>query len=203
MTYFKRFAAAGIGAALAVLFLFAPLNAAASDTPPASSILPEGCMGQMTDDQVVIYYFTRKFHCQSCETVERTLLETVQGHYAEPFSDGRLAMCVINVDDPVNHHFLDEFGIISNSIFLIHKEDGTVLQPRNLADVWKIAQDPDAISYFLENSLDEYMAEADRTGPGPEEEMTENTSGVSDEDSGNYGSNPKEKTRNQDPWSEK
>jgi len=162
----KRIISAGIVAAALTFFLVAPADTFVSDQDPADSILPEGCQGQMTDDQVIVYYFTRKFHCQSCETVERILLGTVRERYAKPFSEGRLAMCVVNVDDPVNRHYLNEYPIISNSIFLVRKVNGEVLQSKNLEDVWGIAQDPDAITRFLEENLDGYIAEADWPGTG-------------------------------------
>jgi hypothetical protein len=192
-----RFIFAGLTAAALVLLLVPAGNAAAPGARPAVSILPEGCMGQASDDQVVVYYFTRKFHCQSCETVERVLLETVRKRYSKPFSEGFLTMCVINVDDPINRHFLEKFPIVSNSIFLVRKVAGEISQSRNLESIWEIAQDPKAIGLFLEDNLEEYMAQSTQpetvTGTGEDEAAGRKDAGEK------TGRNPDRKTEPRGP----
>ncbi len=35
----------------------------------ADDYLPDGCLGNLNGDQVIVYYFHRKFRCQSCEVL--------------------------------------------------------------------------------------------------------------------------------------
>ena len=126
----------------------------------------------------------------------RILLETVQERNAKPFSEGHLAMCVINVDDPVNRHYLNEYPIISNSISLVRRVHGEVSQSKNLEDVWGIAQDPDAISLFLEDNLDGYTAEADWPGASEDGKTGPSRDHKSDEGKNTGSEQPKPANRN-------
>lgn len=95
----------------------------------------------------------------------RILLETVQERNAKPFSEGHLAMCVINVDDPVNRHYLNEYPIISNSISLVRRVHGEVSQSKNLEDVWESHRTLMPSAFFLKTtSMD---TRRKRIGPGP------------------------------------
>jgi len=146
------------GGSILLLLIITPISVS------AYSLLPEGCFGQLTEDQVIVYYFTRKFRCQSCEILENIMLETIREHYAESFAAGGLAMCVVNVDDPVNLHYLDEFDILSNSVYIVEKRGGAVLRSRNLDEVWEVVNDPEAISRLLKTGLSEYVPAADQGG---------------------------------------
>lgn len=151
---------------LLLLLLAAPVPVS------AYNILPEGCLGQLTDDQVVVYYFTRKFRCQSCETLEKTILETVREYYSRPFTEGRLAMCVINVDDPSNRHYLDEFEILSNTLYIVEKKGGAVHRSRNLYEVWEIFEDAEAVRKLFTTGLGEYLAEDAHAGDSDSKEVS-------------------------------
>ena len=140
--------------------LLAALLVPAPGPALADSILPDGCLGNLNDNQVVVYYFHRKFRCQSCEVLESTLLNTMQVTYSNQFGAGRLAMCIINVDDPENRHFLEQFQIISNSIVIVEKKSGVILRYKNLASIWDVAEDRDAITHLLRNEVAEFLPES-------------------------------------------
>ncbi len=142
-----------ITAPLLLLFLLAPLPIQAL----AEDILPDGCVGNLQDDQVVVYYFHRKFRCQSCGILESTLQNTVRTRYADQFGAGRLAMCVVNLDDPANRHYLDQFELFSNSVVIVRKKDGTVARFKNLESIWDVSEDSNAISHLLTTEVDRFL----------------------------------------------
>ena len=126
----------------------------------ADGILPDGCLGNLNNDQVVVYYFHRKFRCQSCEVLESTLQDTMQVTYADHFGAGRLAMCIVNVDDLENRHYLEQFEIFSNSIVIVEKKNGAVSRYKNLESIWDISQDRDAITLLLQSEMGEFLPES-------------------------------------------
>ena len=140
--------------------LLAALLVPAPGPALADSILPDGCLGNLNDNQVVVYYFHRKFRCQSCEVLESTLLDTMQVTYSNHFGAGRLAMCIINVDEPENRHFLEQFQIISNSIVIVEKRSGTVSRYKNLESIWDVAEDRDAITHLLRTEVAGFLPES-------------------------------------------
>ena len=126
----------------------------------ADSILPDGCLGNLNDNQVIVYYFHRKFRCQSCETLETALQSTLEVTYSDHFGTGRLAMCVINVDDPENRHYLEQFKILSNSIVLVQKREGTVARYKNLESIWEVSEDREAITEILQAEVGGFLRES-------------------------------------------
>jgi hypothetical protein len=140
--------------------LLAALLVPAPGPALADSILPDGCLGNLNDKQVIVYYFHRKFRCQSCEVLESSLLNTMQVTYADHFGAGKLAMCIINVDDPENRHYLEKFEIFSNSIVIVEKKSGAVSRYKNLESLWDISQDQNAITLLLQTEVAGFLSES-------------------------------------------
>ena len=126
----------------------------------AEPILPDGCLGNLSDSQVIVYYFHRKFRCQSCEVLESTLQNTMQVTYADHFGAGRLAMCVVNLDDPVNRHYFEQFEIFSNSVVIVEKKEGNVLRFKTVESIWDVSEDRDAISQLLQTEVAGFLPES-------------------------------------------
>jgi hypothetical protein len=146
--------------ALLTILLLAALLVPAPGPALADSILPDGCLGNLNDNQVVVYYFHRKFRCESCEVLESTLMNTMQVTYSDHFGAGRLAMCIINVDDPENRYYLEQFEILSNSIVIVEKKSGVILRFKNLESIWDVSEDRDAVTQLLRNEVAEFLPES-------------------------------------------
>jgi hypothetical protein len=136
-----------------------PTVAPGAGIAQADDILPDGCLGNLTDDQVVVYYFHRKFKCGSCEVVEATLQGALETFYGPLFRDGRLAMCVVNIDDPSNREFLDRFELLSTSLVIVKKKRGQVARYKHLDGIWDVSKDSDAISNILKTEVSSYLSE--------------------------------------------
>ena len=126
----------------------------------AESILPDGCLGNLSDNQVIVYYFHRKFRCQSCEVLESTLQSTMQVTYADHFGTGRLAMCVVNLDDPNNRQYLEQFEIFSNSVVIVEKRGGNILRFKTVESIWDVSEDGEAISHLLQAEVEGFLPES-------------------------------------------
>ena len=140
--------------------LLAALLVPAPGPALADSILPDGCLGNLNDNQVVVYYFHRKFRCQSCEVLESTLMSTIQVTYSNHFGAGRLAMCIINVDDPENRFYLEQFEILGNSIVIVEKRGGVVSRYKNLESIWDVSEDRDAVTQLLRTEVGGFLSES-------------------------------------------
>lgn len=120
--------------------------------------LTDGCIGTIDHDQVVIYYFHRKFRCQSCETLESVLPRILMDNYPVLLGNGELAMCVVDVDDSANSHFMDEFDILSNSVVLVEERAGKVLRYKNIEEVWSLSDDGEAVSHLIKKEIASFLS---------------------------------------------
>lgn len=119
--------------------------------------LTDGCRGNLSDDQVVVYYFHRKFRCPSCLIVESTLHETLDKHFSEDLAGGRLAACVVNVDEKENRHYVEEFRILFNSVIIVDKRGGTAHRFKNIEKVWDIYQDREATTQLFRDEIEPFL----------------------------------------------
>jgi hypothetical protein len=69
-------------------------------------------------------------------------------------------MCVINVDDPENRHYLEQFEVLSNSIVIVQKKSGVVSRYKNLESIWDVSQDREAITQILRTEVAGFLPES-------------------------------------------
>ncbi|UCF30547.1 MAG: hypothetical protein JSV26_10925 [bacterium] len=127
-----------------------------SHADPAGEIT-DGCRGILTDDQVVVYYFHRKFRCPSCLIVESTLHETFDRYFSSHLGSGRLAVCVVNLDDAENRRYIDEFDILFNSVIVVERKSGKALRFKNLEKIWDIYTDREATIKHLLDEISPFL----------------------------------------------
>ncbi|GBE14719.1 hypothetical protein BMS3Abin14_00769 [bacterium BMS3Abin14] len=118
----------------------------------------DGCRGLQNGDQIVVYYFHRKFICRSCEGIDEVVLEGLERYFPSDFSEGRLAMCTVNLDEPGNLHYLDDFDIVFNSIVVVDKRKGKVARFKNIEDLWDIFPDRKATIDLIRDEVSGFLA---------------------------------------------
>lgn len=71
---------------------------------------------------LVAYYFHGNFRCQTCRKIEALSREAVESGFPEDLKAGRLEWRVINVEEPGNEHFIQDYQLFSKSLVLVAKE---------------------------------------------------------------------------------
>ena len=119
--------------------------------------------------RVVVYYLHNTFRCSSCNTIGDLTQAAVLGREVENlatgekssvapvFQDlldqGKLSFSLVNVDQPENHHFLQNFQTSSKFPVIVEMRDGKVHKFRVLDQVWKLLEQKNDqfIRYVQEN----------------------------------------------------
>jgi len=89
----------------------------------------------------VVYYFHGNRRCMTCRRIEAYTATALQSGFAQQLDDGRLAWRVVNVDEPANAHFIEDFELVTRSVVLAEYVDGECVRWRNLPDVWDLVGD--------------------------------------------------------------
>lgn len=137
---------------------------------PAKAVdIPKGTAKITPDHRVVVYYLHNTFRCSSCNSIGDLTQAAVMGGEVEnlytgeksrvkpAFQDlidqGKLSFSLINVDEPENHHFLQNFQTSSKFPVIVEMKDGKILRYKVLHQVWKLLQEKNDlfISYVQEN----------------------------------------------------
>jgi len=110
--------------------------------------------------KVVVYYFHTSFRCSSCKKIEAYSHEAIESGFAKELKDGRLAWCVINVDERTNRHFIQDYQLFSKSLVLVKMKDGKQAEWKNLMKVWQLLGNKEAFLRYVQVELRSYLEAA-------------------------------------------
>lgn len=106
---------------------------------------------------VIAYYFHRTIRCIPCITVEAVTAETIEKAFHEQLADGRLTWMGINLDDSGGQEYEKQFGVSRSALIVAKVDARSEVQYKELTKVWELLSDPDALSKYVENEIDEYL----------------------------------------------
>jgi len=140
----------------------------AGDSAPSAAELsrqngPSNLMGTEENDPdtaqttVIAYYFHRTIRCIPCITVEAVAAETIEKAFHEQLADGRLTWMRINLDDNGGQEYEKQFDISGSALVVAKVDERNGMQYKKLTKVWELLSDPDALSKYVENEIDEYL----------------------------------------------
>ncbi len=127
-------------------------SAAASQQPDEAKIIPH---------KVVAYYFHGNIRCITCKTIEAYAREAITTNFADELGSGLLEMRVINVDEPANEHFIQDYQLTTRSLVLSDVIDGKQKRWKNLDQVWTLVRDKDNFVAYVHGETLAYLAGED------------------------------------------
>jgi len=138
-----------------VLFALASVGAAPAADQPTSGVaadVPEG--------GTVAYYFHGNVRCSTCRKLEAYSMEAVEDGFAAEIAAGGLEWRAVNVDEPMNKHFVDDFELVTKALVLVEYSDGEVARWQDLKLIWQLVRDKDGyLTYVREATADFLEAE--------------------------------------------
>jgi hypothetical protein len=114
-------------------------------TAPAAPASPAASPG---GDTVIVWYFRTSMRCPSCLKIEAYAHEAVQKHFADELKSGRLVWRVVNVEEPGNEHYIQDYQLVTKSVIVSTVRDGRQTAWKNLDRIWELIPDkPGFIAY--------------------------------------------------------
>lgn len=111
------------------------------------------------DDLVVVYYFHGNFRCHSCLTIEQFTREAILGGFEDELRDGRMALRVINMQDPVNRAYVEDFQLEYYMVVLERIENGERRDWEKLEDVWDLYTDKEGFIEYVQEETRDFIEE--------------------------------------------
>ena len=102
--------------------------------------------------QVCVQYFHRTVRCPSCLDMESFAAAAVS-RFAADQEAGRLAWQTINIDEPANRHFQQDYALEFNSLVLSRRTGGREVAWTNLPDVWALVGDKTNFVAYVEMEI--------------------------------------------------
>ncbi|MEW6173968.1 MAG: nitrophenyl compound nitroreductase subunit ArsF family protein [Bacillota bacterium] len=106
---------------------------------------------------VIAYYFRGSTRCYSCVTIENYAREAIEAGFSDALKDGRLQWKVVNVEEPGNEHFIQDYQLYSQSVVLVEIKDGKQTKWKNLAEVWPLLNDKAAFQRYVQEEVGAFL----------------------------------------------
>lgn len=117
----------------------------------ADALSPEG------NRKVVAYYFHGRVRCVSCVKIESLSGKAIRERFPEELRTGRLAFREVNVEDPGNRHFIDDYRLTSQSLVIVEYRDGRQVRWKNLEKVWVLLGSEEKFFPYVQEGVSSYL----------------------------------------------
>ncbi len=117
---------------------------------PSAEISTKASVGER---RLVAYYFLGKIRCSSCRKIEEASRKTIEESFRQELTDGRLQFLVVNVDQPENRHFVEEFRLESSALVLVDMRDGKPAGWKNLPEVWTLVEEVPKLETYVREEI--------------------------------------------------
>jgi hypothetical protein len=115
--------------------------------------------------QLKVYYFHRTIRCPSCEKIEALAQKAVEEGFAGQLADGKMQWRVINIDDPQNKHFEDDYRLQAQSVVLSEMRAGKETRWKNLEKVWDLLDDDAGFVRYVQDEIRAMSKDIEATAP--------------------------------------
>jgi len=141
-----------------------PTDKKASE-PKKSFLVPGGTPSAVqpnTDSfksRVIAYYFHGTHRCTTCLTIERYSREAIEKYFSEEIREGILEFKALNVEDPENRHYIQDYQLYTKSLVLALYKDDKQLKWKNLSQVWSCVGDKEKFYQYVKDETERFLQE--------------------------------------------
>ncbi|UCH83535.1 MAG: hypothetical protein JSW50_13930 [Candidatus Latescibacterota bacterium] len=116
---------------------------------------------QSAESKVVVYYFHGNKRCNTCRTIEAYTAEAVNSGFSKDIEMGRVEWRPVNIDEPENQHFVDDYELTTRTVVLVDVVEGREVRWTKLERVWDLTGDKNAFTAYIKDNTNTYLAEQD------------------------------------------
>ena len=120
----------------------------------------EDATAAATSDGVVAFYFHGNTRCATCRKIEAYADDAIHQGFAEALDSSALRWRVVNVDQPDNRHFVEDFQLVTRSVVLAEYRDDKVVRWKNLDKVWQLVRDKDGFTSYVQGETREFLGKS-------------------------------------------
>jgi len=105
---------------------------------------------QQTGHKLIAYYFHRTQRCPTCLSIEAYAEEALKDAFPQALTAGELEWYAVNVEEPANERFVEDYQLTSSELVLVDTENGEEKEWRNLTRVWELVDDELEFKAYVE-----------------------------------------------------
>lgn len=139
----------GLYFGFALLFGLA-LQSGACAAPAAPADVRPMASAPQQQVKTVVYYFHGNMRCSSCRKIEAYTEEAIRSGFSEALKNGTLELKVVNVEEPRNDHYVEDFQLYTRSVVVEKRSGNKQVQWKNLDKVWSLVRNKTAFMEYVQ-----------------------------------------------------
>ena len=143
--------AIAIGVVLAVALAIA---ASQSSATKLRTVTAEPTSKIEAATRIVVYYFHGNVRCATCRKIEAYSEEAVKTTFAAELKSGAIEWRVLNIEEPANAHFIQEYQLYTRSLVLA--DAANPKRFKNLEKVWALVGQKDFFFRYVQDEIRAY-----------------------------------------------
>lgn len=114
-----------------------------------------------TVDEVLVYYFHGNVRCATCRKIEAYAEEAIRTNFSSEIAAGKLRWLAVNVDEPENSHFIQDYQLVTRSLVLVGMDDDVEKKWKNLEKIWEVVRSQTEFTDYVVKNTRAFMAGGD------------------------------------------
>lgn len=131
-------------------------TAAADTSQKTDQAAPDGNV-PIKEHALTVYYFHTTFRCPTCRRIEALTASAVQKFFSAELATKKMTWKPVNIEDPENRHFVDDFKLFTKSVVLVDEKNGKTVRWKNLDRIWELVRDETAFTGYIKNEIAGYL----------------------------------------------
>jgi hypothetical protein len=121
--------------------------------------VPSSVAEKASTSKVIAYYFHGTFRCTTCRTIEKYSKEAIELYFAKELKNRTLEFRPINVEEPENRHYSQDYQLFSRALVLSLNKDGKEIKWKNLTEVWTHVGDREKFFQYVKDEVAQFLNE--------------------------------------------
>jgi hypothetical protein len=113
--------------------------------------------GDGTPHKVIAYYFHGDKRCRTCLSIEAYTREAIEEGFPQQLESGELELRIVNVDEPANQHFIDDYRLTTKSVIIADYRSGVEEHWKNLNLVWEYVNDKETFLDYVRRETEDFL----------------------------------------------
>ena len=111
----------------------------------------------ITESKLIAYYFYTTARCVSCHKIEQYTKEALDKFFSDETASGKLGFQMINIDEPQNKHYIQDYQLYTKSVVLSKVFDGKEIKFKNLEKVWSLLGDKEKFYRYIQDETNNFI----------------------------------------------
>lgn len=108
--------------------------------------------------KIIVTYFMTTYHCHSCHYLENMTQQTLLTEFPKEMKDSTIIFKTTNIDEPINEHYIDGFGLEFKSVVVTKLEKDSIIEWNRLDSLWDYIEKDQEFSGIIKRSVKDYLA---------------------------------------------